>query len=117
METININDKDISTSFLHFVIAAIVKVEKNKNIQFFSNEKGDLAIEFKINGIEIPFKATIEEIYQGLENNINTIATVKALEIIKLNGLDGLGETLQKCEKLIAEKIYKITGVSLDKED
>jgi len=67
-----------------------------------------------VNGVEVPFQDTIEDIYRRFETNIQQRAAEIAYETASLKGLDELQSTIKQADGAIRQKIYEVFGINLE---
>lgn len=99
---------------LHFAIAAMVSHQKThgENSIPDSSEKGTLDVELRINGVEVPFVESIEDIYSRFEKAVDRRAAEKAMQT--LEGFpDAISAIIETCKydlkHFIAQKLGKTT--------
>ena len=98
---------------LHFAIVAFGHLSEEQKDQT-PQGKGYLDIEFKIDGVDVPFSATIEEIYSRMEKEIDRRAAIRAMEVFQLKGLTDLAETIEQSRWKIKQQMEESFGVTLD---
>lgn len=63
---------------------------------------GDLVeVSFTVNGVELPFAETLNDIYQRMERGINHKVQERAEKLIAEAGLDRLTEALREAEEAV----------------
>lgn len=70
-----------------------------------------------VNGVELPFKKTVQALYDEIETLVNNKAAVLAFETAKLNGLDQLKEAVERADWEIRTKVEEAFGVTLSRKD
>lgn len=113
-ETIDINGRADSPA-IHFAFAAIIQGGEitRRFVHANSSGNGTLQVELKINGVSVPFVATIEDIYRRIHESCNERAAQIAYETASLKGLGELRDTIQRADWEIRNKIEETFGVSL----
>lgn len=83
METVTI--RQIESPPYRFMINATTHLTKEKQEEFFAAcLNKDLNVEFKVNGVELPYSKTIHEIWRLMQLNIDRMAAEKVLEKVNL---------------------------------
>ncbi len=94
----------------HFVIASITRHNKGKEIIEKSRGK-PFEITLLVNGQEIPFSETIEDIYSRIHEDLNKKAAQLAHEKLTGCGLNKLFDLVDTVEHKLKEELTKIFGV------
>lgn len=89
----------------HFVIAAIAAFDPrlmNKAIWPESGVHEDgrrsafVQVTFTVNGVEMPFRATLEDIYKRMQARIDEQVLEKAISLISIAGFDEVREAIDE---------------------
>lgn len=96
----------------HFAIAALVLAETSGSI--IPHTQGYLDVEFKINGVDVPFEKTIKEIYDRQHQEVRMLAAQYAMEQAELKGLGTLQDLIESSRWAIQDKIETVFGVKLE---
>lgn len=91
-----------------FLISAITygKVLDEVSNKHVQGEPFD--VELKINGVEVPFIHTLNELWARASNELENKARNMAKEMVTEAGLSGIMEILQKCEYELKDAIDKV---------
>lgn len=99
----------------HFAIAALVNARDDR-VWFRDGRKpdGTLEVTLIVEGHEVPFRKTINEIYERIHAEVNQIAAKMAYESATLKGLDKIQDAISQFDWQIRTKIEEIFGVTLE---
>lgn len=97
---------------IHFAIEALTLMDPNW--EKVPRSQGELEIEFKINGVDVPFGPAIKEIYRREEVDLNKRAFEIAMDKIKGNRILDL---LQRFEFELKDALAKEFGVEVSWDD
>lgn len=92
----------------HFVIAAITKATESTKEQLY--KPGPLEVQLLVNGLEVPFTATIEDLFSRMDLSIDRRAKRLATEMLSSSGLDGIRTVLEEAEWKIKNLIDSAFG-------
>lgn len=109
MEHIKVNG-DASSWFA--IMALTLHEEKTKQLIPNIPEMG-LNVELKLNGVEVSFIETVNELIQQYEAQLDKLAAKKALQVCQLNGLQELINKVKNVEWEIRGKIEQVFDVDL----
>lgn len=65
-------------------------------------------VKLLVNGIELPFTQTMNDIYRRMEANIDSQAHEIAEKMVTETGLAGIAEALRECEWKVKEAISRV---------
>lgn len=100
-EIVNINDREFPG---FFVIAAITQAKEQRD----KIKPGPLEVMLTVNGVELPFTATINDIYARMQAQLEEDAQELAQKMVTEAGLDGLAEALRDAEHSIKSAIQAV---------
>ena len=107
----NMSDKiDIRTNNLPglFVIQAIVQGKKLNDV-IASRKEGELLdIQLIINGVEVPFISTLENLWERANDDINNRAMDMAIKMVTAAKLDGVVNALNELEYKMIDALHKV---------
>jgi hypothetical protein len=66
-----------------------------------------LEIEFKVNGVEVPFEASVKEMYDRMIAQVDELAAKRLHEMATLTGLDKLIDTIRQTEQTLDWEVRK----------
>ena len=98
-ETINATSKEFPG---FFVIAAITKFKKETGDKITTNP---VEVTLLVNGIEVPFAETMNDIYQRMEKQIDERARVLAEKMVLEAGLEGVSDALREVERKVKDAL------------
>lgn len=104
-EFVKIDGDFMQSSYGHFLMTALGKMPKGG--MEIINKPGSLEIEFKLNGVEIPFKDTLEELSKRWEASFQAEAAKHAYKILSLNGLEDVLITIRDAMRTVDWEIRK----------
>lgn len=99
-ETIDVTSQEFPG---FFIIAAITR--SKVDIDKISNP---VEVTFLVNGIELPFTDTINDIYRRMNERLDMEAIEIAEKMVTEAGLDGVAEALREVEWKVKEALEKI---------
>lgn len=118
-ERINVK-KHENTPALHLAIEALTSYnEAHPEKKIPIKPVGYLDVEFKVNGVEVPFAENIAEIYRRYEAQINKEAAKKAMDILSMGGLsERIYEFQQRFDRLSYDiKTFVCDKLGIQKND
>jgi hypothetical protein len=70
--------------------------------------KNPVEVTFLVNGQEMPFTATLEDIWRRMEAEMDGKVLAKAEEMVTAAGLDAVSEVLREVEWKVKEALSKV---------
>ena len=120
-EVISMTERD---DVQHFFICSTVLQEKlsghkdtiPKLIDAKKDFNDSFQVEFKVNGIDLPFAETVDELFSRFRSYVDEEAKKKAIEIVSAAGFDDLVETIKSAKWEIIQK-FKEKGIDLTPDE
>lgn len=110
-EKLNPGHNDAATLF---AIAAIAEADLTNKVVETKTDNG-FEVQLLVNGVEIPFHATLQNWWTKCENELNRRAAEIAME--KFSELSKIGDFLEDLKFQIRDKVEDTFGVRLGEED
>ena len=104
----------------HFAIAARVMAKQAGKEFSVPNGRGYIEVSLVVDGVEVPFAETIEEIYRRLHDQVNEKAAQLAYEKLSGNEIYKLAETMRgvmtEVDGKLRDAVKDIFGVDVDSD-
>lgn len=87
-----------------FLIEAIAQLA-NQQVEDIVQRGRPFRVELKLNGVELPFKKTLEEMWSRAEANLEERAKERAYQMVSSAGLEAVRNALQEADYKIREAL------------
>lgn len=87
-----------------FTLAALTK--SAQPLEAFGNNP--MSVMLTINGVEVPFSATVQDIWDRCSARLDEEAKEKAIEMIAQSGLDDLREAVHEAERKVKAALDRL---------
>jgi hypothetical protein len=105
-----LSHKDLSGAPYFFFISAVTHYSGG----IITDDRliGDIAMEFRVNGVDLPFEKTMLDMYERMEKNFSARVLARAQDLISAAALEPLRQALDDAE----EQIETALRTALQKE-